>query len=147
MFRPLLLDLLFNDDRVYVLELERAIVSSPNEDGLTTVITRGSGQSVPGKGERRVWSITTRRNVPDYPPRRVDQFESYAEAVAFYKRVVVTTPRASLGEKSPDPTPSLEEYVQWLKQENLFDPLLNPEGIRASSRRTRSRSNGSGNSD
>ena len=127
MFRPLLLDLLFNDDRVYVLELERAIVSRPNKDGLIAVTTRGSGHSVPGKGERRVWSITTRRNVPDYPPRRVDQFESYAEAVAFYKRVIVTTPRASLGEKSPDPTPSLEEYVQWLKQENLFDPLLNPE--------------------
>jgi hypothetical protein len=141
MFRPLLLDLLFNDDRVYVLELERAIVSRPNKDGLIAVTTRGSGHSIPGKGERRVWSITTRRNVPDYPPRRVDQFESYAEAVAFYKRVIVTTPRASLGEKSPDPTPSLEEYVQWLKQENLFDPLLNPEGSRTSSQRTRARSN------
>ena len=53
MFRPLLLDLLFNDDRVYVLELERAIVSSPNEDGLIAVTTRGSGHSVPGKGERQ----------------------------------------------------------------------------------------------
>lgn len=73
--------------------------------------TRGSGQSVPGKGERRVRSITTRRNVPDYPPKRVDQFETYEEAIKFYKRVIVTTPRASLGEKSPDPTPSLEEHV------------------------------------
>jgi len=136
MFRPLLLDLLFNDDRVFVLELERAIVSIPNEDGVISILTRGAGQRGPGRGERRVWSITTRRNVPDYPPRRVDQFETYETAVAYYKRVVVTTPRVSLGEKSPDPTPSLREYVQWLKHENLFDPLLNPKGDRSRARAT-----------
>jgi hypothetical protein len=135
MFRPLLLDLLFHDDRVYVLELERAIVSSPSEDGLIAVTTGGKEHSVPGRGERRIWSITTRRNVPGYPPRRVDQFDTYEDAVAFYKRVVVMTPRASLGQKCPDPTPSLEKYVQWLKDEELFDPLFNPAARQGSRNR------------
>lgn len=108
--RPKILDLLFKDDRMFVL------VVCP-------VTTRNLMSSAPAKQE---WAVITRRNVPGYPPRRSDAFSTRAEAIKYYKRVVVETPRVSLGNKSPDPSPTLEEYTSWLLAENLYDPILNP---------------------
>ena len=102
--RPLILDLLFNDDRVFVLE----IWPSQNQDAV------------------QEWSVVTRRNVCDYPPVRCDSFPSHAEALAYYRKVVVKTPRVSLGENSPEPAPSLDAYQAWLVEEGLYDPILNP---------------------
>ncbi len=67
-----------------------------------------------------VWEVTpvTSRDLMSFPTR--------VGAVAHYKRVVVQTPRASLGEKSPDPLPTLETYAAWLVARNLYDPVLNP---------------------
>ncbi len=76
--------------------------------------------------ETREWAVITRRNVPGYPPVRSDSFSSRAEAVTFYKKTVVGTPRVSLGSKSPASPPSLDEYTAWLVSERLYDALLNP---------------------
>ena len=108
--RPLILDLLFKDDRMFVLEISQA--------------TARNDTSV--DNDEQVWPVVTRRNVPGYPPHRVDNFPTEAEAVDFYKKMAVATPRLSLEEKSPDPTPSLDQYTSWLTAEKLFDPLLNP---------------------
>jgi hypothetical protein len=108
--RPLIFDLLFKDDRMFVLELGRGT-------------TRSLTSSEPAK---QVWFVCTRRNVPGYPPTRSDSFVSRAEAITYYNQVVVATPRVSLGKRSPNPTPSLDDYKLWLKAEGLFDPVLNP---------------------
>ena len=108
--RPKIFDLLFRDDRLFVLEV-------------APVKTQDLMSSAPAKHE---WAVVTRRNVPGYPPHRTDSFPSKSEAIAYYKKVVVETPRVSLGKKSPDPLPSLETYISWLVAEKLYDPVLNP---------------------
>lgn len=108
--RPKILDVLFKDDRLFVLEV-------------SAVTTRILTSNAP---EKKEWAVITRRNVPGYPPFRTDSFPTRAEAVNYYKKVVVETPRVSLGNKSPNPPPSLEDYTAWLVAEKLYDPLLNP---------------------
>ena len=105
------LNTLPHDDRAFVLEISN-VVKSSSRPGIDEV-------------ERHEWAVITRRNVLGYPPRRVDSFPSRPEAVEYYKEVVVGTPRVSLGESSPDPRPSIEEYTEWLVSEGLFDPVLN----------------------
>ena len=114
--------MLFHDDRMFVLEI------SPVEsrDATSTVLDLSGDTS----RKPKEWAVVTRRNVPGFPPHRVDPFPTKAEAIAYYKRVVVETPRKSLGEKSPDPLPSLETYIAWLTAEGLFDPILNPTAPR-----------------
>ncbi len=70
--------------------------------------------------------MITRRNVPGYPPQRSDAFHNGTEALGFYKQVVVTIPRVSLGNKLPSPPPTIDEYTAWLIDEGLFGPVLNP---------------------
>ena len=106
--------LITHDDRVFILEIS-SVLKSHSRPGMDDV-------------ERPEWAVITRRNVPGYPPRRVDSFPSRSEAVEYYKKVVAGTPRISLGESSPDPQPSIEEYTKWLVSEGLFDPVLNPGG-------------------
>lgn len=109
--RPKIFDLLFNDDRMFVLELCPVETSSPTS-------------SDPPKDE---WAVITRQNVPGYPPYRSNSFRTRADAIDFYKKVVVTTPRVSLGKKSSDPSPTITEYTAWLIDKGLYDPLLNPD--------------------
>ena len=108
--RPKIFDLLFRDDRMFVLEV-------------CPVTTRTLTSSEPSKKE---WCVVTRRNVPGYPPYRTDNFPTRDEAVSYYKTIVVQTPRVSLGNKSPEPPPLIEVYTRWLVDEELYDPLLNP---------------------
>jgi hypothetical protein len=110
--RPKILDLLFHDDRMFVLEVSQA----ESRDGMTNALPR------------REWVVVTRRNVPGYPPTRVNGFPTRAQAIGYYKKVVVQTPRVSLGEKSPSPALSLESYTAWLREQELFDHILNPRG-------------------
>ena len=107
---------------MFVLEL------TPIESGDDTSVVLAPELS---SAKTKAWAVVTRRNVPGYPPHRIDQFQAHIEAVDFYKRTVVSTPRKSLGETSPDPVPTLQEYTAWLIQENLFDPVLNVNGERA----------------
>jgi hypothetical protein len=108
---PKIFDVLFKDDRMFVLEV--CLV--------TTNIITSSEQP------KKEWAVITRRNVMGYPPYRTDTFPTRTDAVYFYKQIVVTTPRVSFGYKPPDPPPSLEEYTHWLFNEGLYDPLLNPD--------------------
>jgi hypothetical protein len=119
--RPLIFDLLFHDDRMFVLEL--SVVESANDGSVNLSADQNALRT-------KEWAVVTRRNVPGYPPVRVDRFPTRVQAVEFYKATIVSTPRKSAGEQSPEPLPTLEEYAQWLAQENLFDPLLNPHGKR-----------------
>ena len=119
--RPLIFDLLFHDDRMFILEI--------------TPVESGDNESVVLAANRRPeatkeWAVVTRRNVPGYPPSRVDRFPSRSQAVEFYKTTIVSTPRRSAGEKSPDPVPTLDQFTEWLVCENLFDPVLNYGGKR-----------------
>ena len=99
--RPLIFDMLYNDDRKFVMEISRVTVNSLPK-----------------------WSVITKRNVPDYPPFRVDNFDTREDAFKFYCELVPTTPLISLGEKSPDPPITLEQYKEWLKSKSLKDEYL-----------------------
>lgn len=109
--RPLIFDLLFKDDRMFVLELSQ-------------VTTRSLTSSA---SEQMEWAVITRRNVPGYPPHRSDSFATRTEALTYYSKVVVETPRVSLDNQSPSPSPTLADYTAWLVAENLYDPILNPD--------------------
>ncbi len=121
--RPLILDLLFHDDRMFVLEV--CPVESL-EPGMSVLDVSGK----PSRRHPQEWALVTRRNAPGYPPHRIDHFPTEGEALAYYKRVVVETPRKSLGEKAPNPLPTLEQYTAWLVEQKLFDPVLNPKALR-----------------
>lgn len=108
--RPKIFDMLFKDDRMFILEVAPVTTHCPTS-------------SAPKKQE---WAVITRRNVPGYPPYRSDTFTTKTEALEYYKKVVVETPRVSLGNQPPNSSPSLEEYTTWLVAENLYDPALNP---------------------
>jgi hypothetical protein len=99
--RPLIFDMLFNDDRKFVMEISRVTVN----------------------GEPK-WAVITRRNVPDYPAFRSDSFETREEALEYYKNVVVETPLVSLNGQSPNPRKTIEEYKQWLIDKGLTDNYL-----------------------
>lgn len=99
--RPLIFDMLFNDDRKFVMEISRVTVN----------------------GEPK-WAVITRRNVPGYPPYRTDDFETREDALEYYKKVVVETPLVSLNGQSPNPRKTLEEYKQWLIDTELKDDYL-----------------------
>ncbi len=119
--RAPIFDLLFHDDRMFVLE----ITPIESSDGTSVVLAPElSGSKV------KEWAVVTRRNVQGYPPHRVDRFPTQLEAIGFYEKTVVSTPRKSLGEKSPNPIPTVQQYTAWLVQENLFDPVLNAKGKR-----------------
>jgi hypothetical protein len=102
--RPLIFDMLYRDDRMFVLEISRVSVNGMPQ-----------------------WAVITRRNVLGYPPTRSDIFQSQEEAISYFNRIAPETPRVSLGNRPPNPIPTLEQYLKWLKSEALYDPVLNPE--------------------
>ena len=114
--RPLIFDYLFHDDRMFVLEIS----------------TTTSSNSASGTQMKQEWALVTRRNVPGYPPHRVDTFPTREEAIEYYKEVAVEVPRVSLGNMPLNPPPSIEEFTAWLTVEKLFDPILNPDAPRKS---------------
>jgi hypothetical protein len=99
------------DDRIFVLDVGRAIISSSDPNAYRGVI----------------WSVTTSRNTRLRPPFRVDEFHTREEAIAFLEKVEPTTPRISLGGRSPDRVPSIEEYQAWLRASGLRPAWVEPE--------------------
>lgn len=87
---------LYNDDRLFILDLTQA-----------------------RKGSRKIWTVVTRRNHEGFPPIRVDEFATKEAAIAFIREVEPTTPRISLGGSSPVPPPSYERYCQQLRNEGI----------------------------
>jgi hypothetical protein len=94
------------DDRMFVLELAQ--------------VTTQSG--LRAETPKKRWAVITRRNIPGFPPTRVDDFETREEALQYLLNIVPTTPRISLRGESPSPTPSLAEFRTWLASSGL-DPL------------------------
>lgn len=77
--------------------------------------------------KERSWAVITFHNLLfGYLPARQDYFASREDALAYYLKIVVETPRVSLDNHPPDPLPSIEKYTIWLKAENIYDPVLNP---------------------
>ena len=113
--RPLILDLIFNDDRMFVLGINRSKVTSIDFEGNDASACQYK------------WTITTRRNVVGLPPISSNVFNNKEEAIDYYKKVIVHMPRVSLGKASPKVAPSIDEYTEWLINNNLYDPLLNPK--------------------
>jgi len=95
---PEIFNLLFKDDRQFVMEI-------------TPITVNGLPK----------WGVVTRRNVPHYPIIRSDHFETRSDAENFYKLLVVETPLVSLNGKSPEPKKTLEEYKTWLIEKGLKD--------------------------
>jgi hypothetical protein len=87
---------MYQDDRVFILDLQLAT-----------------------KGDRKVWAVTTRRNVVGFPPLRVDDFETREKAIEFIQRIEPTTPRISFGGKPPENPVSYDEYVLKLHEEGI----------------------------
>ena len=86
----------YKDDRLFILDLHQA-----------------------SKGSETVWAVTTRRNINGFPPFRVDDFMSKAEAIAFIQRIEPETPRISLNGASPEQLLPYPEYLMLLKREGL----------------------------
>lgn len=84
------------DDRLFILDLTQA-----------------------KKNGSIVWAVITRRNCEGFPPFRSDEFQTKEEAIAFIERIEPQTPRFSLGEKSPEPTPSYSDYCHWLRSQGI----------------------------
>jgi hypothetical protein len=87
---------MYRDDRVFILDLQLAT-----------------------KGVRKVWAVTTRRNVDGFPPFRVDDFETKEKAIEFIQRIEPTTPRISYGGKSPETPVSYDQFVLQLHEEGI----------------------------
>jgi hypothetical protein len=94
-------DYQYNDDRKFIME-----ITNIKESGMPK------------------FAIITRRNVPGYPPFRVDTFEKSKDALDYYKILVVKTPLISLNGESPNPIKTIEEYKQWLMESGLTDGYL-----------------------
>ena len=63
--------------------------------------------------------VITYRNVASLPATRVDDFPSVSAALEFVRKVEPTCPRQSLGGRSPEPTPTWQEHLQWLHEMGL----------------------------
>lgn len=94
------------DDRVFVLEVCPVEVTS----------WKGTPEAK--------WSVITRRNVEGYPPFRCDDFDTMEHAMAYAESVEPSTPRTSLGGRSPNPAPSRAEYREWLASIAPNDPSV-----------------------
>ncbi len=90
----------YNDDRLFILDYGVA-----DEEG------------------NEVWCVVTRRNIRRFPPHRADKFVSEDEAVDFIKKIEPSTPRISLRGQGPSPVPSYEQYLQWLREQEIPSSL------------------------
>jgi hypothetical protein len=88
---------LYNDDRLFILDLQLA-----------------------QKKKQPVWAVTTRRNLDGFPPFRVDDFPTKEAAIAFIQKIEPTTPRISLGGNSPQHPLAYGDYIVALRKEGTM---------------------------
>jgi hypothetical protein len=108
--------LLYHDDRLFVLDICTMQVRAVQDPVFGELREATSSDSVDASSQ---WTLTTRRNCPGYPPVRVDHFETIADLVDYIRKVEPNTPRRSLAGQPPDPTPTYEDYLEWLEQNGL----------------------------
>lgn len=104
----------YRDDRMYVMRITSG--STRVVDGISETVTSSKPRN--GDGPSSVLLITY-RNVPSLPAVRSDDFRSIDEALEYVKRVEPTCPRVSLDGRSPKPTPSWQEHLEWLHRLGL----------------------------
>lgn len=93
------------DDRVFVLDIARALPSSP-----------------PNPNDKP-WCLVTRRNVRGYPPTRADDFDTWEAAAEYVRRIEPETPLISHDGKSPNPAPTYDEYLAWCREHGIRSAL------------------------
>jgi hypothetical protein len=103
----------YRDDRMYVMRI--ASNFTKDADGAVTVPMRV--ESVIDLSKPVV--LITYRNTPNLPAVRVDDFPSGREALDYIMRVEPTCPRVSLGKRPPEPTPTWQEHLDWLRAQGL----------------------------
>lgn len=84
---------LFNDDRLFILDLQLA-----DKNGV------------------EVWAVVTRWNHEGMPPYKVNDFPTQMEAIRFIKEIEPQTPRISLSGESPSPSISYLDYLELAKK-------------------------------
>lgn len=107
---------LYHDDRLFVLDISTMHVRTVRDPVLGELEEATSSDTVDASSK---WSLTTRRNCPGYPPVRVDHFETMADLVEYVRKVEPSTPRRSLAGRPPDPTPTYDDYLEWLGENGL----------------------------
>ena len=109
----------YRDDRMYVMRITRGASRIAGVDasaGFEEVLT---GPTPAAGGWNSSVLLITYRNVPSLPVVRVDNFDSFDEAIEYLKKVEPTCPRVSLGGNPPQPAPSWEEHLDWLHRYGL----------------------------
>jgi hypothetical protein len=105
----------YRDDRMYVMRITHGS-KRPTDGGFVEYVTDQLSQT---PGTTTAVLLVTYRNVPSLPAIRTDSFDSIEEAVKYVKSVEPTCPRVSLDGKPPQPTPSWEEHLDWLRDLGL----------------------------
>jgi hypothetical protein len=103
---------LFNDDRMFVLHIARC--TSRGRYGITS--TQVHHEVIPQDAR---WCLVTYRNTLEYPPVRVDHFNSLEGARAYLERVEPIVPLISLGGRAPDNPLTYEAWVAWKAANHL----------------------------
>ena len=86
----------YRDDRVYVINLSKAIV------------TKGSERSTK-------WELGTYRNTISLPATRSDHFETRKEAIEYLKEVEPTVPLISKGGKPLEIPGEVDRWLYWIE--------------------------------
>lgn len=85
--------IVYNDDRIYILDLTPA-----------------------KKGNNSVWAIVTRRNCDGFPAVRTDEFKTKEEAIDYIGNIEPSTPLISFNGKSPVSPLSYRDYCDKLNR-------------------------------
>jgi hypothetical protein len=107
----------YNDDRMFVLHLERGtVVTKPDEDGIiwTTVY---HGNPPP----EHIWCLVTYKNCKGYPIARVDHFAEKSDAIDYMREVEPKVPLISLNGRAPESPMPIEEFISWKKSKGFKD--------------------------
>ena len=102
----------YNDDRMFILSLQRCSVVDGDE--MTNITVRYNKLD-----ETTHWCVITYRNIPSYPGTNVDLFDDKEEAQAFLDDVERSAPRVSLDGQSPMPLMESDEFKKWKADNSL----------------------------
>jgi len=102
----------YNDDRMFILSLQRCSVV--DDDEMTTITVQYNKLD-----ETTHWCVITFRNIPSYSGSKVNLFDEKEEAQAFLDHVERSTPRVSLDGRSPIPLMEPDEFKKWKADNSL----------------------------
>lgn len=103
----------YRDDRMYVMRLTSKFTRE--SDGAIVAEIKAE----PPLEDDKPVVLLTYRNVSALPAVRADEFPSASAAFHYIKKIEPTCPRISLGGRSPEPTPSWQEHLEWLHKQGI----------------------------